>query len=143
MSYEVVEKIEARGHGSVRATHKTTFEFTKEKHLTSKGDCILAVGASKSVSELTQEFKKLAMADSTKIFTIIEVGKISEIAVGRGSASLTLSHETDMVARKSAFTCSRTIMIGSNKAAVDFSRKLIGRLRNPDARVSITLVAQA
>lgn len=143
MTHEVIEKIEAHGHSAVRATHKTTFEFTKEEHLTSKGDCILAVGASKSVAELSEKFRKLAMRDFAKIVIMIEVDKINEIAVGRGSASLTLSHETDIVARKSAFTCGRTVMIGSNRAAADFSRKLVGRLRNPDARVSLTLIVRA
>ena len=38
-------KFSARGHENIRGVHKTTFEFTKEKELTLKGDCIIGVNA--------------------------------------------------------------------------------------------------
>jgi hypothetical protein len=41
----VEEFIEARGHKKIRGTHRTTFEFTKEAHLTERGDCIIGVRA--------------------------------------------------------------------------------------------------
>jgi len=143
MKKEVIERIEAHGHSSVTARHKKTFEFTKEEHLTSKGDCILAVGANKGARELSDEFKTLAARGSTRIIIMIEVDGVREIAVGRGDASLTFTHETDIVARKSNFTCGRTVMTRSNMAAADFSRVFTRRLKNPDATVYVTLVAQS
>ena len=43
----------AYGHENVKATHKNTIEFTKEKELTPQGDCILGVNSD-------FDFKKIA-----------------------------------------------------------------------------------
>jgi len=141
MAYRVVEMINAHGHRAVKATHRTTFEITKEEHLTSRGDCILAVGADKGISELSATFRRLVSRETAAISITIEVGGLIETAVGRGSRLLTFEDKNDIVARKSTFTCGRTVMIRSNKAAADFSREIAKRLRDPDAPVKVTLVA--
>jgi hypothetical protein len=41
----IFEKIEAWGHPNVSANNRTTFEVTKEDHLTRRGDCIIAINA--------------------------------------------------------------------------------------------------
>jgi len=138
----IVETLNAHGHRAVKATHRTTFEITKEKHLTSRGDCVLAVSADKGISELSAEFRRMASRDTAAISITIEVDGIVENAVGRGSALLTFEDDSDIVARKSTFTCGRTIMIRSTKAAADFSREIVNKLRNPEAAVEVTLVAQ-
>ena len=143
MKHKVVEKIDARGHSSVSAQHKTTFEFTKEGNLTAKGDCILAVAANKGARDLSEEFKRLATRDDSRIAIMIAVDGVTETAEGRGSSLLVFTHETDIVARKSRFACDRTVMVESNKAAADFSRDLTKRLAKPSATVHITLVAES
>ena len=55
---QVKEVIFAQGHENILGTHKTTLEFTKDKHLTKKGDCIVAVAADKALADLSAEFKE-------------------------------------------------------------------------------------
>jgi len=136
------EYVCAHGHDLITAKHKTTFEFTKDVCLTHRGDCIIAVGA-KGTKELSEDFKRLAAIDSAKITISMEVDGINEIAVGQGSRELAFSHPTDMVARKSSYTCPRTLMIRSNKAASDFDRKFIKRLKNPKSTINIVIVVEA
>jgi len=139
----VAETLEAYGHSNVRATHKTTFEFTKNPHLTLRGDCIIAIKASKGAVNLSSEFKELARKKDSKITVTILAGRVKETAVGYGDPKLLLIHPTDLVARKSDFVCGRTLMTHSNKAACDFSSKLIKALQNPNQKVKITLTVEA
>lgn len=142
-SHFVTETLEAYGHSNIRASHKTTFEFTKDPHLTLKGDCIIAVKASKGAADLNSEFKKLARKKDSKITVTILVGGVKETIVGYGNPKLLLTHPTDLVARKSDFTCNRTLMLHSNKAACDFSPNLRKALQNPNQKLQITLTAEA
>jgi len=50
---------------------------------------------------------------------------------GKGSEKLTLKHPNDIVLRKSAFTCSRTIAINCDKASDDIPRAMVKKLQNP------------
>jgi hypothetical protein len=138
----IVEALEARGHPNVTGENSKTFEVTKEKTLTKRGDCIIAVNTSKGAADLSENFKKLARRDDAKITVIIRAGDVEEMAMGWGSSKLTYTHKESMVARKSRFTCSRTLMIQSDKASTNFSRRLIRRLQNPRLKVTITLVAE-
>jgi len=142
-AHSATEILEAYGHSNVRATHKTTFEFTKDPHLTLRGDCVIAIRASKGAVDLSSEFKELARKKDSKITVTIRVGRVKETAVGYGDPKLLLTHPTDLVARKSDFVCGRTLMIHSNKAACNFSSKLIKALLNPNQRVGITLTVEA
>jgi len=139
----VVEFIEAKGHEKIKATHKTTFEITKEKFLTERGDCIIAINASKSVFDLSNEFKNLARHRNTVIKVLIEANGLKELAIGYGNEALSFTNSTSIVARKSDYVCPRTLMIKSNKAAKDFSRKFIKLLRNPNQTINITIIAEA
>jgi hypothetical protein len=138
----VFEFIDAFGHEKIKATHRTTLEITKEKHLTGRGDCIVAVGASKGAADLSSEFKQLSRSDEAKITIVLEVEGFRESALGYGSRSLSLRHPTDLVARKSSYICDRTLMIHSNKAACDFPRPFVDCLRNQRRKVEITLLAE-
>ena len=138
----VEESIDARGHTKIQATHETTLEFTKETHLTERGDCIVGVKASKGAADLSDEFKGLARISTSRITVFLEVDKYSEVIRGFGNQNLTLTHPTDLVIRKSDYTCNRTLMTRSDKAAVDLPRALVSLLRNPSCRISVRLVAE-
>ena len=142
MALRVVEEIRAYGHPNIRATHRSTLEITKEENLTPRGDCIIAIKANKGLYELSNEFKKIVRKDGSKIKLIIEVEGLKEEITGYGSSKLTLNHPTDIVCRKSSYTCSRTLMIKANKAAIDLNREIIKKLKNPDTPVKITLIAE-
>ncbi len=138
----VVEDMEAWGHPNIIGTHRTTFEVTTERTLTRRGDCVLAVNASKGAADLSDAFTRVARRAGAVITVIMRVGDVADVARGRGSPHLTFTHPTDLVARKSRFTCSRTLMIQADKAAADFSRRLIHRLTNPQSKAVLTLVAE-
>ncbi len=123
------ETIRAKGHGNVTARHRTTLEFTKEKHLTPKGDCILAIDADRGLQEFSEKFKS-AMRDNDALLEIImSCDGVSETVRARGHPKLPLTHPTDMVIRKSDFICNRTLAIKADKASIDLSRKLIEKLK--------------
>jgi hypothetical protein len=137
----VVEAVAAWGHPNVTGKNRKTFEVTTETTLTRRGDCILAVNASKGAAALRDDFKVLARRDDVQITVVIRAGDVEETAVGWGSPKLTYAHERSFVARTSGFTCSRTLMIRSDKAAADFSRRLIRRLQDPWVPVTLRLIA--
>lgn len=139
----ITEILEAFGHPNIRATHKTTFEFTKDSHLTLRGDCVVAVRASKGAADLSSRFKELTKKANSKITVKIRAGWLEDTAVGYGDPRLLLTHPTDLVARKSDFVCDRTLMIRSNKAACDFSPEIIKILQTPNQKLKMTLTVEA
>ncbi len=135
--------IDAYGHENIRATHETTFEITKESTLTKRGDCVIAVGATKGAKDLDSEFEEAMKRQDAQITITIEASKIRELIKARGSTQLLFTHPTDMVVRKSNYICDRTIAIKANKAARDISRKLIQKIQNPDQKIKITFTVES
>jgi hypothetical protein len=139
---EATEIILGYGHENIQATHKTTFEVTKEVQLTRKGDCIIAISANKTMTDFSSDFKKNLRKENAKITVIIETEDIVEVVNALGSSRLILTHPTDMVVRKSNYICNRTLAIQADKAACDLSRKLVEKLENPKQKVKITLTVE-
>ena len=139
---EKTEVIVAYGHPLIRSTHPTTFEITKDELLTEKGNCIIAVKANKAVVDLSSEFKKAAKKGNAEITIIIEAGEQRESVKASGDPKLLFTHPTDIVVRKSSYTCSRTLAVKADKAARDLSRALIRKLQNPNQTVKITLTVK-
>ena len=133
----------ARGHENVQSTHKTTFEVTKEEVLSKRGDCILAVKATKAAADLPAEFKEAARKDRARITVTVEADELKETIEAFGSAQLQFKHKTDLVVRKSSYVCGRTLAIGADKAASDFSRELVNKLKNPKQTIKVTLTVEA
>ena len=71
-------------------------------------------------------------SNSEIIFTI-KVGSSSFIIRGKGSEKLTLKHKNDIVLRKSAFVCSRTLAINCDMASDDIPRSIVKKLQKPNA----------
>lgn len=136
---KIKETIEASGHENILSTHKTTFELTKEAHLTKRGDCIICVKAKKGLTDLSPEFKKATKRENAKMTITLEVDKVKEIIRAQGSPSLLFSHPTDLVIRKSDFICGRTLAVRADKAACDFSRQFVEKLKSTRQRVRVTL----
>jgi hypothetical protein len=139
---KAVELISAHGHRNIQSTNKTTFEITKETHLTKRGDCIIATGATKGAIDLNPRFKAVARSQDARITIKIEVNEEEETVTARGNPGLLFTHPTDLVVRKSDYVCGRTLAVRADKAACDLSRRLIEKLRNPDQKVKITLTAE-
>ncbi|OYT40505.1 MAG: hypothetical protein B6U86_03865 [Candidatus Altiarchaeales archaeon ex4484_43] len=125
----LVEKIKAVGHRNVTARHKTTLEITKEDHLTPRGDCIIAISADRSLSELSRRFRGALKSQKAKLEITLSCSNLTEKITACGDPNLTLRHPTDMVIRKSSFICERTLAIKANKAAIDLNREFVKKLR--------------
>jgi uncharacterized protein len=123
------ELIICSGHHSVLSTHRNTFEFTKETHLSPRGDCIVAVAADRAMADLSGEFKASLKKDGTVLHLTIECGGVSESITAYGHPSLILDHPTDFVVRKTDYICPRTLAIRADKAAKDLDRRLVEKLR--------------
>jgi hypothetical protein len=132
----------AHGHVNVLATHQTTLQFTKDPYLSRKGNCIIAVSADKTMSDLNPVLKESFRQEDSRISILIEAGGAAETVHARGSSRLILSHPTDFVIRKGNYVCSRTLAIHADKAAADLSRTLVKKLKDPQQRVRLTLISK-
>ena len=142
MTMKEIEVINAFGHRNIQSTHKTTLEITREENLTKRGDCIVAVKATKGAADLNPRFKDVARSDVARITIIIKAGEVSEAIRAWGSGKLTFTHPHDLVVRKSSYVCGRTLAIKADKAAADLDRRLVERLKDPRQMVEITIVAE-
>jgi hypothetical protein len=140
---KVKEHLIAHGHVNIKSTNRTTFEITKEEHLTPRGDCIVAVGANKGAFDLSSEFKRIACKQDAYIEIRIAVNGELDTVKARGHPALIFTHPTDLVIRKSDYVCGRTLAIRADKAACDLSRKLAEKLQNQSQKAEITLIAEA
>ncbi|MGE4596042.1 MAG: DUF371 domain-containing protein [Nitrososphaerales archaeon] len=134
MNNMIIEEIEFNGHPEVRGEHKTTMEITTDEHLTEKGDCIIGVNAKTACNTLNNRIKEEIQKDNNKITIELIVEDMKFKIKAMGSAKLSLKHKKDIVLRKSAFTCTRTVGINAENAAIDIPREMISRLRNPNVK---------
>lgn len=127
----ISDEILAYGHENITAKHKTTLEVTKDRELTPRGDCIIGVKADKSVRDLSQELKR-AITSGKELTITLELPdyELSVSFRAYGSPKLSLNHDTDVVVRKSDYTCSRTLAIKSEVAAADINREFAELLRD-------------
>lgn len=138
MSNPLIFTITAHGHPALLGTHRTTLELTREEHLTTRGDCIVGVAASAGCATLSAPLK--AAIHAGKTFRVrLSAGSITEEFTGQGHPKLPLTHSTDIVFRKSSFTCPRTALINCTKAARDLDRHLVFLLKDPTQLLKITL----
>lgn len=135
---KISETITARGHPRIRAKHSTTLMITREREVGPRGDCIVAVAADKGAADLGEVLKR-AIRSGFPVRITLEAGGVKEIIHGSGHSALTLNHQTDLVIRKSRFTCERTLAICADKAAVDLSKPFVARLRYPAAEIRVLI----
>ena len=131
-------KFNACGHPNILATHKTTLEFTKDKEVSLKGDCIVGVNADFDLSEIKKFIKKLKNNKITiTIKTIKKDNKIEETITAEVNKNFNDNHE--FVIRKTDFVSERTFAIKSNKAAFELNRDLIRFLREYRNKISVII----
>ena len=124
-------EIPFKGHKNILSLHKKTIEITKDDKLTVNGDCIIGTNSNLACIDLPEKFKKKIQNSTTEIKFSIVADEHSFSIHGKGSDKLTLKHTNDIVLRKSAFTCSRTIAINCDKASDDIPRTMIKKLQSP------------
>ena len=137
----MIYKFNAYGHQNVLGTHKTTLEFTKEKEVSLKGDCIVGVNADFELSRLKEFIRKSIKNNNKKITitikTISKSAKLKEII----SAELNPDFNSDkeFVIRKTNFVSERTFATRTNKAAFDLNRGLVRFLKGKKNRIRIII----
>ena len=127
------------GHENILSLHEKTIEVTKDLKLTTNGDCIIGVGSNISCIDLPDKMKKKIQDPKAKISFSIIVNDKKFTINGYGSEKLSLKHTKDIVLRKSAFTCSRTIAINCDKASSDIPRNFVKILQNPNTKGSMII----
>jgi len=140
----VNEVIHARGHPNITATHKTTFEITKEGNLTKRGDCIIGVLADKSVQDLSDIFKESLRSGNVSVVGEIHLPQygLRDSICGYGNEKLSLRDSIDIVVRKSDFLCDRTLLIKADKSASDIDREIIGLLKDSSTELNFSLIIE-
>ena len=128
INMEVQEIIHCRGHPLVTGNHPTTFEVTREDHLTKNGNCIIGISADKGCAGLSVAFKRVLANDDAILTTRLSSGDVTFRVKSHGSSRFTLDHPTDLVWRRSSFVCGRTIGILSDHVAADLPKALIANL---------------
>lgn len=122
-------KFKIYGHQNMFATHKNTLEFTKDKDLTKRGDCIVGVN---SDFKITNE-----ILNAKKIKITISLEGVKEVITADVNPSFEDNHE--IVIRKTNFLSKRTLGINSDKAANDIDRRIIKNLVNPDSFAEVNI----
>ena len=118
-------KFIAYGHQNILATHKTTLEFTKDKELTLRGDCIVGVNANFDLSKIKNFIKELK---NNKIRILLAVdGKKEEISA---EINRNFNSGREIVIRKSDFKDERTFAFNADKSAYDLSREMVIKAKN-------------
>jgi hypothetical protein len=109
-----------------------------DKEIGIKADCIIGVSSDAKLEDFPPELLESIKNENSVIKVQLETENAVDEIKGYGHPELTLDHPTDMVCRKSEFKCGRTLMIKSDKAAVDLKRELIDDLKEgKDLKVKI------
>ena len=131
---------QAKGHKNVTSAHRSTFEVTMDRQIGIKADCIIGVSSKVKLEDFPPELREAIKSENTLIKVQLETENAKDEIKGYGHPELTLDHPTDIVCRKSDFKCSRTLMIKSDKAAVDLKRELVDDLKEgKDLKVKIVV----
>jgi uncharacterized protein len=131
----------AQGHFNVTSGHRTTLEITRDKNIGKTADCIIGVSSNAKLEDFPLELRKSIKNDNSTIKIRLETENARDVIKGYGHPDLTLNHPTDMVCRKSEYTCNRTLMIKADKAAADLKRELIDDLKE-GKKLKVTIMVE-
>jgi hypothetical protein len=124
------EEISFQGHKNIVSLHTRTIEITKDSNLTKSGDCIVGVSANKACNDLNPALKSRLRTKGTIVNITIIVEPYEFELYGYGNNGLDITHEHDIVLRKSSYVDSRTLVISCDKSAVDIPRNMVSSLTN-------------
>lgn len=116
--------------------------ITKERQVTKRGDCVVAVDADKAVADLSAEFKHALRQPNAKLTIELEVDGLTGQINAFGSPELVLNHPNDLVIRKSEFISDRTLAVKADKSSGDLSKIVVEKLKNPEQQVTLTLIVE-
>ena len=129
-------KFHAYGHPNMLVTHKTTLEFTKDKELSLKGNCIVGVKSDFDLQKIKDFMKK---SKKKKIIMTIETADKKITEKTEAELNPNFNSDNEIVIRKTDFVSERTFAIRSNKAAFELKRDLIDYLKEKRNRISVII----
>ena len=146
-------KFKVYGHENITARHKTTLEFTKDRDLSLKGDCIVGVRADFDLISLKKFIKTLK---SGKIRIIIESkldksGSVIKSALKKINYKKIIKEEInaeinpdfnindELVIRKTDFISERTFAIKADKAAFELNKNAVNILKDKKNMVVVSI----
>lgn len=130
------------GHRNIRCLHNNTIEITKAVSLSTRGDCIAGVSASKACNDFDKEFKARFSESGRRVNLEIKVDEQIFRMHGLTDQRLTLSHDHDIVIRRSNYICPRTLCVLCNKASLDIPRELVLKLQNPATAAELKIIVE-
>ena len=133
----MIYKFNAYGHPNILGTHKTTLEFTKDKEVSLKGDCIIGINTDFELDKLKEFIRK---SNNKKISITISTTnnkKIQETIFAEINPKF--DSDKEFVIRKTDFISERTFATRADKSAHDMDRDLIDFLREKRKRISIVI----
>lgn len=137
----MIYKFSAYGHPNILGTHRTTLEFTKDKELSLKGDCIIGVEADfelKKIKEFIEKSKNNKITITLKPKSNIK--KYQEITeMIKAEFNQNFSSNKEFVIRKTNFASERTFAIKANKAAFELDKNLIIFLKKKKNKMSVVI----
>lgn len=136
------ERVIFIGHRNIRCLHNKTIEITKAVSLSTRGDCIAGVSASKACNDFDKEFKARFSESGRKVNLEIKVDEQTFRMHGFTDQRLTLSHDHDIVIRRSNYVCPRTLCVLCNKASFDIPRELVLKLQNPATAAELKIIVE-
>ena len=136
------EKVTFLGHGNIRCRHSKTIEITRAESLSAQGDCIAGVSASKACNDFDKEFKAKLCETGRKVNLEINAAGLTFRMYGFTDQRLILSHDHDIVIRKSNYVCSRTLCVLCNKASFDIPREVVLKLQNPATAAELKIIVE-
>ena len=128
------EEITFQGHKNIVSLHARTIEITKDSYLTKNGDCIVGVSANKACNDLSTALKARLKTKGTIVKITIVVEPYEFELSGYGKNGLDITHQHDIVLRKSNYVDTRTLIVSCDKSAIDIPRKLIEELTDPGTK---------
>jgi uncharacterized protein len=136
------EEITFHGHKNVLSLHARTIEITKDSNLTKNGDCIVGVSANKSCNDLNTALKARLRTNGTIVKITIIVEPYEFELSGYGNKGLGITHDHDIVLRKSNYVDSRTLVVSCDKSALDIPRNMVSSLTNSQVKGIMRIVVE-
>ncbi len=126
----------AKGHPAIKASHKTTMEFTKEKEVSETGDCITGVEA---------DFDAGAVQELCRTGELVRVEITANGVVETFTAELNpgFSDNNELVIRMGEFASERTFAVRAEKSAKYLSGKLKKELKKPETVIKVCVKPNA
>ena len=123
----------AFGHRNILGTHETTIEFTKDKCLTKKGNCILGISADFKLDKI----KKFIIGKKKVKITLISNNFKDSLT---GTINQKFNDSNEIVIRKSNFKSKRTLIINASKGSIDIDRNLVSNLIDENKEVFVKII---